>query len=110
MERHHAEMKERVEQQVEKEISRDSKPRFGVYLDEVEAGPGVLVTWVSDDSVAAGAGVQKGDVITSFNGTAVNSSSDLIQAVKSAPTDKKVKVELIRQGKKIKEKVVFSQT
>jgi C-terminal processing protease CtpA/Prc len=106
MERHHAEIEKHVK--AEKE-AHDSKPRFGVYLDEVEAGPGVIVTRVSEGSVAAGAGVQKGDVITSFNGISVNSSDDLIQAVKSAPADKKVKVELIRQGKKIKEKVVFSK-
>ena len=122
MEQEHAramERQEEIQRQVEKEVARhmealkerpDNKPRFGVYLDEVEAGPGVRVTRVTEGSVAEGAGLVKGDVITMFNGVSVNSTEDLIQAVKGAPADKKVKVEFIRQGKKIKEKVVFPQS
>ena len=42
---------------------------------------GVLVTSVSDDSVAARAGLKAGDVVTSFNGTAVNDASDVRRQV-----------------------------
>jgi serine protease Do len=38
---------------------------------------GVLVSSVADDSAAARAGVKAGDVITSFNGAAVNDPSDV---------------------------------
>jgi S1-C subfamily serine protease len=41
----------------------------------------VLVTSVSDDSVAARAGLKAGDVVTSFKGTAVNDASDVRRQV-----------------------------
>jgi len=110
--RQHEELQEQIESEVQRHLEMtkdrsDNKPRFGVYLDEVEAGPGVRVTRVTEGSVAEAAGLLKGDVITTFNKVSVNSADDLIKAVKSAPADKKVKVEFIRQGKKIKEKVLF---
>lgn len=105
----HEEMMRKHEMEMEKHLEKEKKPRFGVYLDEVEAGPGVRVTRVSEGSIAAAAGVQEGDVITSFNKQEVNSADDLIEAVQNAPADKKVKVELIRAGKKVKEKVVFEE-
>jgi serine protease Do len=41
----------------------------------------VLVSSVTDDSAAAKAGLKAGDVITSFNGTAVNDPSDVRRRV-----------------------------
>jgi len=105
MEQHEQMMKghkKEMEMMVEK-----SKPRFGVYLDEVENGGGVLVTRVAEGSVAERAGLNTGDVVTSFNGSEVNSSEDLIKAVKAAPSGEKVKVTFTRDGKKMKEKVTF---
>jgi S1-C subfamily serine protease len=101
---HHEKMMEHDEMM--KDHGSD-KPRFGVYLDDVEYGPGVRVTHVVEGSVAESAGMREGDVITSFNNRDVNSSEDLIKAVKSAPAHEKVKVTYLRAGKKMKEKVTF---
>ncbi len=87
----------------------NSKPRFGVNIDDAE-GAGVVVTNVYEGSLAERAGLQEGDVITSFNGVEVNSANELIEAVQAAPADDKVKVNFLRDGKKMKEKVVFEKT
>ena len=100
---------QRQEMQIERELQRQrpERPRFGVSLDEVEAGPGVRVSRVYEGSVAESAGLQEGDVITSFNKRNIYSANDLIEAVNAAPSEKKVRVEFLRAGKKLKEKVVF---
>jgi serine protease Do len=49
-------------------------PQLADYFGTKE---GVLVSSVTDDSAAAKAGIKAGDVITSFNGSAVNDPSDV---------------------------------
>ncbi|HLF65964.1 MAG TPA: PDZ domain-containing protein [Saprospiraceae bacterium] len=93
-----------------KAVKEKDKPRFGVSIDDVEEGPGVLVTKVYEGSLAEKTGLQKGDIITSFNGIEVNSPDELIEAVKAVPVDDKVKVNFVRDGKKMKEKVTFERT
>lgn len=109
MKRHDMMMKEHdTKLKAEKAMSK-SKPRFGVSIDEAE-GAGVVVTHVYEGSLAEEAGIQEGDVITTFNGVKVNTANELIEAVKGAPADKKVKVAYTRDGKKEKEKVVFERS
>lgn len=59
---------------------------------------GVLVANVAADSPAAKAGVQQGDVITSFNGKAVQSSRELSQMAAATAPNTQVKVDIIRGG------------
>jgi serine protease Do len=59
---------------------------------------GVLVANVSADSPAAKAGVQQGDVITSFNGKAVQSSRELSQMAAATAPNSRVKIDIIRNG------------
>jgi serine protease Do len=59
---------------------------------------GVLVANVSADSPAAKAGIQQGDVITSFNGNAVKSSRELSQMAASTAPNSRVKIDIIRNG------------
>jgi serine protease Do len=53
-------------------------PQLAEYFGTKE---GVLVSTVTDNSAAAKAGVKAGDVITGFNGTAVNDPSDVRRRV-----------------------------
>lgn len=58
---------------------------------------GVLVTEVSENSAAAKAGFRAGDVITKFNGQAVDDSGDLLREVGRAQGD--VTIEIVRDRK-----------
>lgn len=78
--------------------SADRKPRLGVYIDTAEEG-GVLVTDVLEGSLAGKAGLQVGDIITTFNGRDVGSPEDLVEAVSNAETGRQLTIEYMRDGK-----------
>jgi S1-C subfamily serine protease len=54
---------------------------LGVQLEPAEDGAGAKVTQVFDDSPAAKAGVEAGDIVTAFNGEEVQSPEDLTALV-----------------------------
>ncbi len=60
---------------------------------------GVLLGDVMQDSPAEKAGLRRGDVITEFNGKAIDTAHTLSRMVASTPPDSKVTVKLIRDGK-----------
>jgi serine protease Do len=62
---------------------------------------GVLVTSVSDDSAAAKAGVKAGDVITSFNGSAVSDPQDLRRRIQSLDEGDEFTVAVMRDRKPV---------
>jgi len=80
--------------------------RLGVTVNELTnqlatyfgAKDGVLVTSVAEGSTAEKAGIRAGDVITSVNGDHVNSSSDLVQAIRRADNGD-VSIGIIRDRK-----------
>ena len=61
---------------------------------------GALVADVSEGGPADEAGIKRGDVIISFGKKEIKAMHDLPYAVASTPVGEKVKVELIRNGKK----------
>lgn len=63
---------------------------------------GALVNDVVPGSPAAKAGIQQGDVITSFAGTAVKDVRQLQRLVADTPAGKKVEVEIVREGRKLR--------
>ncbi len=60
---------------------------------------GVLIANVADDSPAAKAGLQQGDVIVRFDGKAVDSSRELSQMAAATAPSSQVKIDIIRDGK-----------
>ena len=60
---------------------------------------GVLVSDVTPGGPAAKAGIERGDVITAIDGVATNDTTQLRNLVSMAGKDKKVRVELRRNGK-----------
>jgi serine protease Do len=60
---------------------------------------GALVSSVQKNSPAAKAGLEPGDVITKFNGVAINRSSDLPSLVASLRAGSPAKIEIWRDGK-----------
>jgi len=60
---------------------------------------GALVAQVVEDGPAGKAGIEPGDVITTFDGQEINDASDLPLLAAHAGVGKKVKVSLMRDGK-----------
>lgn len=77
----------------------NGRPRLGIKAQETEEGKGLKVLDVDDESNAAKAGIKENDIITEFDGKAVNSTGDLLEASKSLSQKSSVKVKLIRDGK-----------
>ena len=78
-----------------KKKKKTDKPRLGVMIEDNE---GVIsVTEVIEDSAAAKAGLQSGDVINNVNGTDITSYEDLIKVIKEA--DEELNIEYERAGK-----------
>lgn len=83
---------------------------LGVELQDVDAemakaldlrdGEGALVNRVVDDSPAAEAGLQDGDVIVSFDGDRVRDAGELTDAVRAARPGDRAPVVVIRDGAK----------
>lgn len=60
---------------------------------------GVLVTSVTDDSVAAKAGLRAGDVVTAINGTSVERASELRQSIRRLRGGDTFTLEIVRDKK-----------
>jgi serine protease Do len=60
---------------------------------------GALVAEVMEDTPAKRGGMERGDIITSFDGKDVETPNELQRIVASTPPDKSVKVKVIRNGK-----------
>lgn len=80
-------------------------PRLGVSLSEVSgdkaAAGGALVTSVTEDSAAEKAGLKSSDIIVEFDGERVRGVRQLQRLVGETPTDRPVKIVVIRDGKRI---------
>ena len=66
---------------------------------------GALVAEVMENSPAAKAGIENGDVIIEFNGKTVQKSADLPALVATTPIGNKADVKLLRDGKELTVKV-----
>ncbi len=64
----------------------------------VEKGEGALVADVTADGPAEKSDIQRGDIITAFDGQAVKDSHDLPAIVAATPVDKKVMITVLRDG------------
>lgn len=70
---------------------------------------GVVLTSVGEDSPAAQAGLQQGDVIVKFNGDKLERVNDLQQKVAETTPGTEVRVEVFRQGELIKKNVTVGK-
>jgi putative serine protease PepD len=71
-----------------------SHPFLGVQLSDGEAG--ATVAAVTSGGPAAGSGIQKGDVVTAIDGTAVASSDEAVSAIQSRSAGDEVTVTVRR--------------
>ena len=76
---------------------RELTPELQAHFGAPE-GSGVLVAAVSDDSPAAAAGIQVGDVVTAVDSLAVDSARDLSREIRHRPGET-VAIEIYRDGR-----------
>lgn len=84
------------------EILRDGEASYPVIGASVSSGPdedGAHVEDVTPGSPAAGAGLEKGDVITGINGQAVSDNASLIVAIRAQMPGDTVELTVTRDGK-----------
>ncbi len=90
--------------------AEEGGPYLGVTLSDIDedeakdAGlrkkSGVRVLQVMDDSAAEEAGIEAGDIITRFDGRKIDDAAELVEAVGEKEVGDKVKVQVMRDGKK----------
>ncbi len=102
-----------------KKTGRVSRGQLGVIVQPIASAEakglglpdtrGALITQILDGSPAAKAGIEVGDVITAFNGSPINQSSDLPPLVGSLVPGSKAKVKIVREGKPREVTVVLTE-
>jgi C-terminal processing protease CtpA/Prc len=89
-------------------LADDDSGYLGVMLQDIDASmakalqlgdeTGVLVSNVVEDSPAAAAGLEDGDVILEFDGKTIDDGSDLTRAVRRTAPGDKVEIVVLRGG------------
>ena len=80
-------------------LARGSGPKLGIKAQDTEDGKGVKVLDIDENSNAEKAGIKEGDIITEFDGNAVNGATQLMEAARIAKDKNLIKVKLNRNGK-----------
>jgi serine protease Do len=86
------------------DVTRELAPTFGLLQPQ-----GALVAQVLGDSPAADAGLLPGDVILSYNGKEVQTSSALPPLVGATPVGEAAKIEVMRKGKRLQLEVKIAE-
>jgi len=73
--------------------------KLGIRAQDTENGKGVKVIYVDGESTAAKAGIKEQDIITAFDGHAVNDAGTLAALARESRLKPSVKVSLLRDGK-----------
>ena len=76
-------------------VTDDIQDAFGLVSRD-----GAFVQSVEDGGPADKAGLQKGDTIVAVNGTPVKETRALIDAVSAMPPERKVEIDVVREGKR----------
>ena len=71
---------------------------------------GALVARMSRAGAAFGAGIRPGDVIITFNGTAVEDPGHFLRLLADAPIGKAARLTLLRSGRRVDVNVVVEQS
>ena len=89
-----------IEKKIEKhlgKVSMSQKGFLGVYLGGDDEN-GVKINGVVEEGAAERAGLQKGDIITKINDTAIEEYDDLSKALKDTKPEEVIKVTYTRDG------------
>ncbi len=84
----------------------EKKVRLGVMLEQFQSG--VRISDVFPKSPAALSGIEKGDIITDFDGIPIHERFDIIYRLQSKKPGDKVTLKIIRDGKIIETEAVMA--
>jgi putative serine protease PepD len=70
---------------------------------------GAMIASVTAGGAAANAGLEKGDVVTNFNGIPITNATDLQAQVRVLPSDAKASITYVRGGRTVKATVTLGQ-
>jgi len=76
------------------------QPRIGLEFDTMKDNSGVLLTRVVPETPAEMAGLQKDDVLTSFNGQRIRTEEELMGVFRMCHAGQRVPVAFLREGKR----------
>jgi serine protease Do len=76
------------------------RSRLGLSVQDTDDGKGVKVLQVAEESNAAKAGIEKGDIITEINGDEVESTDDVVKAMRDTRNDSNIRLKVLRNGRK----------
>lgn len=83
-------------------------PEMSKWFD-IEGGQGALITEVGEGSPAAAAGLQKDDVVISFDGQVVKDASAFRSRVATTAPNTAMKLEILRDGEKLEKSVTLGE-
>lgn len=86
-----------------------ARPFLGIYPAETADGMGVRLTDVVEESGAAQAGLQAGDVIVAIAGEEVESMADLSRILAQQQAGDKVKITFVRDGERRKTRATLGK-
>ena len=88
--------------------AQDLTPEIAALMN-VAAGSGALVNQVAPDGPAHAARMQVGDIITAIGGKPVRDSQDLMREVLMHPIGAKVRLEVMRDGKRYATEITLAE-
>ncbi len=88
---------------------KHSKPFLGVYSSENSNGNGIVLDGTVQNSAAKKAGLQRGDIITSVNGNAINSVSELRMELKNHQVGDAINIAYTRNDSPAQMEVVLGR-
>jgi len=96
-----------IAKRITDEIIKDGEATHGLLGASVRAAAsvegstttGAYIAEVTDGGAAGAAGLQKGDVVTTFNGVPITDATDLTAQVRAAAAGSKAEVGYVRDGK-----------
>lgn len=105
----HDKVRREIREHAQHQDYRHDRPLIGIYPDENEDGPGLVIDELVHGGGAKAAGMQAGDVITAIDGNAINDLSDLRRVISNYEAGDAVLVDYLRDGQAMSTTSVLSE-
>lgn len=100
---------ERIERFMHGRSHQDTKPFLGIYSSTNSDGSGIVLDGTVRNSAAQKAGLERGDIITTINGNAINSVADLRGELANHEVGDAINVKYIRNNQPVQAEVILGR-